>query len=201
MPQAVIFDYGVGNLLSLKTALEKAGLDTSIGTSAQELAKADAIALPGVGNFSAAATKLDAIKETLINKVEDGTPLIGICLGLQLFFEESEEGPGNGLSLFKGKTVRLPDTVKVPHMGWNTLNIIKQNELFDGVKEGSYVYFVHSLYPVPVDKTIVCTQTEYGTTFTSTVASKNVYGTQFHPEKSGDIGLKILKNFAKIVVR
>ena len=201
MPKAVIFDYGVGNLLSLKTALEKAGLDTSIGTSAQELAKADAIALPGVGNFSAAATKLDAIKETLINKVEDGTPLIGICLGLQLFFEESEEGPGNGLSLFKGKTVRLPDTVKVPHMGWNTLNIIKQNELFDGVKEGSYVYFVHSLYPAPVDKTIVCTQTEYGVTFTSAIASKNVYGTQFHPEKSGDIGLKILKNFAKIVVR
>ncbi len=201
MPKAVIFDYGVGNLLSLKTALEKAGLAASIGTSAQELAKADAIALPGVGNFSAAATKLDAVKETLINKVEDGTPLLGICLGLQLFFDESEEGPGNGLSLFKGKTVRLPSTVKVPHMGWNTLNMVKQNELFDGIAEGSYVYFVHSLYPVPVDKTIVCTQTEYGTTFTSAVASKNVYGTQFHPEKSGDIGLKILKNFAKVVVR
>ncbi|MGD0995450.1 MAG: imidazole glycerol phosphate synthase subunit HisH [Candidatus Bathyarchaeia archaeon] len=201
MPKVVIFDYGVGNLLSLKCALEKAGLDTSIGTSAQQLAKADAIALPGVGNFSAAVTKLDAAKETLINKVEDGTPLLGICLGLQLFFEESEEGPGNGLALFKGKTVRLPNTVKVPHMGWNTLNIVKQNELFDGVKEDSYVYFVHSLYPVPVDKTIVCTQTEYGTTFTSAIASKNVYGTQFHPEKSGDIGLKILKNFAKAVVR
>ena len=201
MPKAVIFDYGVGNLLSLKTALEKAGLTASIGTSAQELAKADAIALPGVGNFSAAATKLDAVKETLINKVEDGTPLLGICLGLQLFFDESEEGPGNGLSLFKGKTVRLPSTVKVPHMGWNTLNMVKQNELFDGIAEGSYVYFVHSLYPVPVDKTLVCTQTEYGTTFTSAVASKNVYGTQFHPEKSGDIGLKILKNFAKVVVR
>ncbi len=201
MPKAVIFDYGVGNLLSLKCALEKAGLDTSIGTSAQELANADAIALPGVGNFSAAATKLDAVKETLINKVEDGTPLLGICLGLQLFFEESEEGPGNGLSLFKGKTVRLPSTVKVPHMGWNTLNMVKQNELFDGIAEGSYVYFVHSLYPVSVDKTIVCTQTEYGTTFTSAVATKNVYGTQFHPEKSGDIGLKILKNFAKVVVR
>jgi glutamine amidotransferase len=201
MPKAIIFDYGVGNLLSLKCALEKAGLDASIGTSAQELANADAIALPGVGNFSAAATKLDAVKETLINKVEDGTPLLGICLGLQLFFEESEEGPGNGLALFKGKTVRLPSTVKVPHMGWNTLNIVSPNELFDGVTEGSYVYFVHSLYPVPVDKTIVCTQTEYGTTFTSTVASKNVYGTQFHPEKSGDIGLKILKNFAKVMVR
>ena len=135
MPKAVIFDYGVGNLLSLKTALEKAGLTASIGTKAQELAKADAIALPGVGNFSAAATKLDAVKETLINKVEDGTPLLGICLGLQLFFDESEEEPGNGLALFKGKTVRLPSTVKVPHMGWNTLNIVKQNESFDGVTE------------------------------------------------------------------
>jgi glutamine amidotransferase len=201
LAKAVIFDYGVGNLLSLKCALEKVGLEASIGISAKELAQADAIALPGVGAFSAAATKLDAVKETLTNKVKDGTPLLGICLGLQLFFEESEEGPGNGLALFKGKTVRLPSTVKVPHMGWNTLNIVKQNELFDGVKEGSYVYFVHSLYPAPVDKTIVCTQTEYGVTFTSAIASKNVYGTQFHPEKSGDIGLKILKNFAKIVVR
>jgi glutamine amidotransferase len=201
LAKAVIFDYGVGNLLSLKCALEKVGLEASIGTSAKELAEADAIALPGVGAFTAAATKLDSVKEALTNKVKDGTPLLGICLGLQLFFEESEEGPGNGLALFKGKTVCLPNTVKVPHMGWNTLNIIKQNELFDGVKEGSYVYFVHSLYPIPVNKTIVCTQTEYGTTFTSAVASKNVYGTQFHPEKSGDIGLKILENFAKFVAR
>jgi glutamine amidotransferase len=199
--KTVIFDYGVGNLLSLKTALEKAGLEAAIGTSAKELAKADAIALPGVGAFTAAAMELGSVKETLRGKVEDGIPLIGICLGLQLFFEESEEGPGNGLALFKGKTVQLPRTVKVPHMGWNTLNIVKQNELFDGVAEGSYVYFVHSLYPKPADKNIVVTQTEYGTTFTSAVASKNIYGTQFHPEKSGDIGLKILKNFAKAVVR
>ena len=101
----------------------------------------------------------------------------------------------------KAKTFACPSTVKVPHMGWNTLNIVKQNELFDGIAEGSYVYFVHSLYPVPVDKKIVCTKTEYGTTFTSAIASKNIYGTQFHPEKSGDLGLKILKNFAKVVVR
>ena len=201
MAKAVIFDYGVGNLLSLKTALEKVGLEASVVTSAKELRDADAIALPGVGAFTPAASKLDTVKETIINKIQSGTPLLGICLGLQLFFEESEEGPGNGLALFKGKTVRLPSTVKVPHMGWNTLNIIRQNELFDGVAEDSYVYFVHSLYPVPVDKTIVCTQTEYDTTFTSAMACKNVYGTQFHPEKSGDIGLKILKNFAKIVVR
>ena len=201
MAKAVIFDYGVGNLLSLKTALEKAGLQAEIGTSAKELSDADAIALPGVGAFTPAASKLDSVKDTLLNKIQSGTPLLGICLGLQLFFEKSEEGPGNGLSLFTGKNVRLPNTVKVPHMGWNTLNIVKQNELFDGIPEGSYVYFVHSLYPVPADKSIVCTQTEYGTTFTSTIASKNIYGAQFHPEKSGDLGLKILKNFAKIVVR
>jgi imidazole glycerol-phosphate synthase subunit HisH len=201
MAKAVIFDYGVGNLLSLKIALEKTSLEASIGNSAKDLAKADAIALPGVGAFTPATEKLSEVKETLVTKVKEGTPLLGVCLGLQLFFERSEEGPGDGLNLFKGKTIRLPNTVKVPHMGWNTLNIVKQNELFDGVAEGSYVYFVHSLYPVPAEKNIVITQTEYGTTFTSAIASKNIFGTQFHPEKSGDIGLKILRNFAKTVVR
>ncbi len=201
MPQAVIFDYGVGNLLSLKTALEKAGLTASIGTTAHDLAKADAIALPGVGSFTAASSKLDAVREILQSKIKDGTPLLGICLGLQLFFEKSEEGPGDGLALFKGKNIQLPHTVKVPHMGWNTLNIVKSDELFDGIAEGTYVYFVHSLYPVPKDKKIVCTTTEYGTTFTSAIASKNIYGTQFHPEKSGEIGLKILKNFVKTVIK
>ena len=201
MPEAVIFDYGVGNLLSLKCALEKVGLNAKISVSAQKLRKADAIALPGVGNFSAAVTKLDAVKEQLVYAVESGTPLLGICIGLQLFFQESDEGPGEGLALFEGKTVRLAGSVKVPHMGWNTLRIVKQNQFFEGVDNESYVYFVHSLYPVPADKEIVCAETEYGTTFTSAIASKNVYGTQFHPEKSGDVGLKILDNFAKIVRR
>ena len=201
MPQAVIFDYGVGNLLSLKTALEKAGLHTSIGANAKDLVKADAIALPGVGSFTAASSKLDVVKETLQTKINEGTLLIGICLGLQLFFETSQEGPGTGLALFKGKNMQLPNNVKVPHMGWNTLNMVKPNELFEGIAEGTYVYFVHSLYPVPKDQSIVCTTTEYGTTFTSAVASKNIYGTQFHPEKSGDVGIKILKNFVKTVVK
>jgi glutamine amidotransferase len=201
MPEAVIFDYGVGNLLSLKTALEKAGLTATIGTTTKDLAKADAIALPGVGSFTAASDKLDPVKEILQTKINDGTLLLGICLGLQLFFESSQEGPGTGLAFFKGKNMQLPNTVKVPHMGWNTLSIVKQNELFDGIPEGTYVYFVHSLYPVPKDKKIVITQTEYGTTFTSAVANKNIYGTQFHPEKSGAIGLQILKNFAKTVIR
>jgi glutamine amidotransferase len=201
MPEAAIIDYGVGNLLSLKCALEKVGLSTTIGLSMQQIKKADAIALPGVGNFSAAAAKLDTVKEELVDVVKGGIPTFGICLGMQLFFPESEEGAGNGLAFFEGKTVRLPNSVKVPHMGWNTLRIVKQNEILDGVADEAYVYFVHSLYPVPIDKEIVCAETDYGTTFTSVVARKNVYGTQFHPEKSGDIGLNILKNFAKLVKR
>jgi glutamine amidotransferase len=201
MPQTAIIDYGVGNLLSLRCALEKVGLNTTTGLSKQQIRNADAIALPGVGNFSAAAAKLEAVKEELVDAIKSGTPILGICLGLQLFFPESEEGPGKGLPLFEGKTVKLPNSVKVPHMGWNTLRIVKQNEIFNGVKDEAYVYFVHSLYPTPVNKEIVCAQTDYGTTFTSAIAAKNVYGTQFHPEKSGDVGLRILKNFAKVVTR
>ena len=201
MPQVLIVDYGVGNLLSLKFALEKAGLKAKIGTPTQKLKDADAIALPGVGNFSAAAKALEPVKQELIDTVRSGTPILGICLGLQLYFEDSEEGPGKGLAFFKGKDVRLTGKVKIPHMGWNTIQKVKQNELFEGIDDDAYVYFVHSLFPVPADKSIVCTQTEYSQTFASAVASKNIYGTQFHPEKSGDIGLKILKNFAKAVSR
>jgi glutamine amidotransferase len=201
MAKAVIFDYGVGNLLSLKCALEKAGLDVSIGTTGDSLAKADAIALPGVGSFTPAAEKLECVKEVIQNKVSEGTPLLGICLGMQLFFDSSEEGPGAGLGFFKGKVMRLQGDLKIPHMGWNTINMANPCELFDGIKEDTYVYFVHSLYPAPADESIVCTKTTYGTTFTSAVAGKNVYGTQFHPEKSGEVGLQILRNFAKIVTR
>lgn len=201
MANAVIFDYGVGNLLSLKTALEKVGFNVSIGTNKADLTKADAIALPGVGSFTASLEKLNTVKGTLQTKVAEGTPLLGICLGLQLFFESSQEGPGDGLAVFKGKVIELPKSVKVPHMGWNTLEIAKPNELFEGIPEGTYVYFVHSLYPVPNDPSIVVSKTTYGITFASAVASKNIYGTQFHPEKSGDIGLQILKNFAKTLVK
>ena len=199
MPETVIFDYGAGNLLSLKVALEKVGLKAKISSSKKALKEADAIALPGVGNFSAAADKLEPVRTEILDAAKNGIPLLGICLGLQLFFPRSEEGAGKGLALYEGKTVWLPNTVKVPHMGWNTLRIIKQNELLDGVKEDSYVYFVHSLYPVPLDKELVCTETDYGTTFASAVACKNAFGTQFHPEKSGDVGLQILRNFARAI--
>ncbi|MGE5555576.1 MAG: imidazole glycerol phosphate synthase subunit HisH [Methanocella sp.] len=201
MAKAVIFDYGAGNLLSLKTALEKVGLSVTIGSTSADLADADAIALPGVGSFTASLEKLATVKGIIEHKVSEGTPLLGICLGMQLFFESSEEGPGDGLGFFQGKVIQLPRTVKVPHMGWNTLHIARLNELFDGIAEGTYVYFVHSLYPNPTDKSIIITETEYGSTFASAVAKGNIYGTQFHPEKSGNTGLQILKNFAKIVTR
>lgn len=201
MPKTVIFDYGVGNLLSLKIALEKSGFNVNITVSPQQLSKADAIALPGVGNFSAAVVKLDPIKEQLLDAVQSGTPLIGICLGLQLFFTESEEGPGEGLSLFEGKSVRLRGSMKVPHMGWNTLQIVKKSKFFEDIEDNAYVYFVHSHYPIPVDKSILAAETEYGTKFPSAIATKNIFGTQFHPEKSGETGLRILKNFANVVKR
>lgn len=199
MPEAVIFDYGAGNLLSLKVALEKVGLNVKIGSTPQALRKADAIALPGVGNFSASVEKLNAVRQVILDAITNGVPVIGICLGLQLFFSRSEEGRGKGLSLYEGENVWLPNSVKVPHMGWNTLRIVKQNELLDGVKDESYVYFVHSLYPVPDDKKLVCTETDYGTTFASAVADRNVFGMQFHPEKSGEVGLQILRNFTKLI--
>jgi len=201
MPQAVILDYGAGNLLSLKVALEKVGLSAKIRSTSEQLGTADAVVLPGVGNFTAALEKLNTVRETILEKVESGIPLLGICLGLQLFFKGSEEGPGNGLELFEGQTIRLPDSVKVPHMGWNTLNIIEETEILEEIADESYVYFVHSLYPLPLNQRLICTETHYGTTFASTIASKNVFGTQFHPEKSGETGLRILENFARIVAK
>ncbi|HEX9261861.1 MAG TPA: imidazole glycerol phosphate synthase subunit HisH [Candidatus Bathyarchaeia archaeon] len=199
MPEVAIFDYGAGNLLSLRVALEKAGLKSKIGSTSKDLKNADAIALPGVGNFSAAAKKIEPAKMQITESISEGIPTLGVCLGLQLFFPNSEEGPGKGLSIYEGKTVWLPNAVKVPHMGWNTLRIVGQNEFLEGINDESYVYFVHSLYPIPLDKSLVCTETDYGTTFASTVANKNVFGTQFHPEKSGEVGLKMLRNFARIV--
>jgi len=201
MAKAVIFDYGAGNLLSLKVALEKVGLKASIGSSTRQLRNADAVVLPGVGSFSAALEKLDKVKQEIIDVAERGVPLLGICLGLQLFFKDSEEGPGKGLSLFEGKSIKLPSSVKVPHMGWNTLRMTKESKLLDGIYDDSYVYFVHSLYPVPLDKGLVCTETDYGVIFASAIDNENVFGTQFHPEKSGEIGLKILENFARIVAK
>lgn len=185
----------------MKHALEKVGFNSTIGSSQAQLKNADAIVLPGVGNFSAALKNLGYLKEEIHELIRSGIPVLGICLGMQLFFSESEEGEGTGLALFQGKNVQLPSFVKVPHMGWNTLRIIRQNELLEDIPNESYVYFVHSCYPVPMDKDIICAETTYGTTFASAIEKQNVYGTQFHPEKSDELGLKILKNFVRITKR
>jgi len=185
----------------LKHALEKVGFNLIIGSSPLQLKEADAIVLPGVGNFSAALKNLGSLKEEIRELVVSGTPILGICLGMQLFFPESEEGEGTGLALFQGKNVQLPGFVKVPHMGWNTLHIVRQSEFLEDVPNESYVYFVHSCYPVPMDKDIICAETTHGITFASAIAKQNVYGTQFHPEKSDELGLRVLKNFVGIVER
>jgi len=185
----------------LKHALEKVGFNSIIGSSSLQLKDADAIVLPGVGNFSAALKNLGYLKEEISERVRSGIPVLGICLGMQLFFPESEEGEGIGLALFQGKNVQLPSFVKVPHMGWNTLCIVRQNELLEDIQNESYFYFVHSCYPVPMDKNIICAETTYGVTFVSAIAKQNVYGTQFHPEKSDAVGLRFLENFVRIVER
>ena len=199
MPTAAIIDYEVGNLFSIQCGLEKVGFHTEIVSSPSQLNNKDAVVLPGVGSFSAAANKLEPYRLKILDLVKSGTPLLGVCLGMQLFFSSSEEGTGKGLDLFGGRVVGLPRSVKIPHMGWNTLRILNENRLLEGIEDEPFFYFVHSYYPIPADKEIVVADTEYGTTFASVVAENNVFGTQFHPEKSGEKGLAILANFARIV--
>jgi len=189
----------VGNLFSLECALKKVGLNSSIISSPLRWKPVDALILPGVGNFAAASRNLEPLKPEVLDAVGEGVPLLGICLGMQLLFAESEESKGRGLSLFQGKVVKLPKSVKVPHMGWNTLSMVKQSDLLEGLQEEAFVYFVHSYYPNPLNEGIIIAKTTYGVPFASAIVKKNLYGTQFHPEKSGETGLTILKNFAKIV--
>jgi len=196
-----ILDYGVGNLFSLECALKKVGLNTVIISSPSQWKPVDALVLPGVGNFAAASQNLKPLKPEILNTVEEGVPLLGICLGMQLLFAESEESEGRGLSLFQGKNVRLPKFVKVPHMGWNTLSRVKQSDLLEGLQEEAFVYFVHSYYPNPLNEDIIVAKTTYGVPFASAITKKSLYGTQFHPEKSGETGTVILENFARIVKR
>jgi glutamine amidotransferase len=196
-----IIDCGVGNLYSIKNALQKTGLEANILSATQNLQNVDAIVLPGVGNFKAGAENLRSLKPRIVGLVDSGVPLFGVCLGMQLLFEGSEESSGEGLGLLKGQVQKLPANVKAPHMGWNTLTIMKKNELLDGVAEGDYFYFVHSYYANPADKKIAVANTSYGLDFASVVAKNNVLGTQFHPEKSGKPGERVLQNFSRIIKR
>lgn len=195
-----IIDYGAGNLHSVKNALDFLGTDSVITGSAEEILNADKVILPGVGAFGEAmsaltSSGLDAVVKQI---AQNGTPLLGICLGLQLMFEESEEAPDvKGLGLFKGKCVKIPDCgLKIPHMGWNSIELAKNSKILKD--DNAYVYFVHSYYLNTPEEEIVSAYTQYGARLGIAVERDNVFATQFHPEKSGDAGMNILRNFIEL---
>ena len=198
-----IVDYGVGNLFSLRSSFAAIGVEAFVSGDARELAKADRLILPGVGAFGDAAEKLRAsgLDAFVREQAAAGKPLMGICLGMQLLFERSfEYGEHFGLGLLKGQVVgmsgRLPEGLKIPHMGWNALHIVKpESKLFATTKEGEHVYFVHSFYADGCEDSLAATS-EYGIPITAAVEKGNIFGCQFHPEKSGTVGLGILRAFA-----
>ena len=198
-----IIDYGMGNLRSVEKGFLKVGVDVRVTNRPEDVDSADGVVLPGVGAFKDCMQELanlglvDAVRDV----IRKGKPYLGICLGLQVLFSESEEfGKCRGLDIFKGKVVRFENSdLKIPQMGWNQLNIKKNNPLFNGIPDKSYFYFVHSFYVAPEDNSIIATTTDYGTEFTSSVRKDNIFAVQFHPEKSQALGLRLLKNFGDIV--
>ncbi len=200
----VIIDYGVGNLFSLTCSFRRIGADVTVTSDESLIRAADRIVLPGVGAFEDASSKLRAsgLDKVLCERAAAGVPVLGICLGMQLLFERSfEYGEHEGLGLIKGDIVpfegKLTDNLQIPHIGWNSLEIKDENPLYKYIKSGDYVYFVHS-YFAPAETSAAATFTDYGLRFASSVASGNVYGCQFHPEKSGDVGLNILRAFCEM---
>ncbi|WP_058485098.1 imidazole glycerol phosphate synthase subunit HisH [Defluviitalea phaphyphila] len=192
-----IIDYGMGNLRSVQKAFEFLGYEAIVTDKKEEIDQAEKIVLPGVGAFRDAIKTIRTKKldKEIYKAVENGKPFLGICLGMQLAFDKSYEyGEYEGLGLLKGDIVKLPDNVKVPHIGWNSLTVKKKSPLFEGLPEEPYVYFVHSYY-LETSEPIVSATTFYGKEIQVAAQKDNIYVTQFHPEKSGDIGLKILKNF------
>lgn len=197
-----IIDYGAGNLHSVKNALDFLGADCIVTGDREEILKADKIILPGVGAFGDAMKCLEesGLTETVKESAKSGKPFLGICLGLHLLFEESEETPQvKGLGIFKGKIVKIPDNglVKIPHMGWNSIQVTKDSKILKDIGDEPYVYFVHSYY-VNADEDVISAYTEYGERLDIAVEKDNVFATQFHPEKSGETGMKILKNFIEL---
>lgn len=199
-----IIDYGVGNLFSLTCSFRRIGADVTVTSDEQVIRSADRIVLPGVGAFSDAAAKLrlSGLDKVLCEQAAKGVPILGICLGMQLLFERSfEYGEHEGLGLIKGDIVpfagKIADNLQIPHIGWNSLKFDGNNPLYKYIKSGDFVYFVHS-YFAPAEVESAATLTEYGIEFASSVACGNIFGCQFHPEKSGDVGLNILRAFCEI---
>ena len=198
-----IIDYDAGNIKSVEKAVNALGYEAVVTRDRSSILNAEHVILPGVGAFGDAMKKLQSygLVEVIREVVANRTPFLGICLGLQLMFESSEEAPGvEGLSLLKGRIVRLPDTedLKIPHIGWNSLKYPNSGRLFAGIPEDSYVYFVHSYYLQAGEPEIVKATTEYGALVHASVEKENVFACQFHPEKSSEVGMKILENFLKI---
>lgn len=198
-----IIDYDAGNLKSVEKALISLGEETIVSRDSSEILQADKVILPGVGSFGDAMNNLDhfGLVDTIKKVTSSNTPFLGICLGLQLLFKESEETPGaEGLNILPGKILRIPDKegLKIPHMGWNSIDIKPGERLFKGLPDNPYVYFVHSYYLKADNEADVAASTEYSTHIHASVERDNIFACQFHPEKSSDIGLKILKNFASL---
>jgi glutamine amidotransferase len=203
MPSIVIVDYGMANLRSVQKAFETFNHAAEITSAADRIARADKLVLPGVGAFRDAIARLreTGLVPPIVDHIRAGKPFLGICLGLQLLFTRShEDGLHAGLDLFAGEVVRFPEQpgLKVPHMGWNQLHFRKDAPIFRGIEDNSSVYFVHSYYVVPEDRTLTATETDYPTPFTSTIWRDNVFATQYHPEKSQRVGLTMLRNFAEL---
>ena len=205
-----IVDYGMANLRSVEKALEKVGGDPVITSDPDIIARADKVVLPGVGAFCAAMANLTSrgLKDAVLHAIRGGRPFLGICLGLQMLFESSTEmGSTPGLGVLPGTVVEFfaggkdpnPSGLKVPHIGWNALNLRGSNRLLRGLEQGARVYFVHSYYPIPADSAIIAATSDYGTEFCCAVEAGNIIATQFHPEKSGLVGLQILRNFLIVI--
>lgn len=199
-----IIDYGAGNIQSVYKAMKHIGCDAVVTRDKDVILNADGAILPGVGSFGDTMDTMEkyGIKETVLEFIDSGKPFLGICLGLQLLFPESEESAGKkGLAVFDGSITKIPaeNGLKIPHIGWNSLDIIKKDGIFKGIEDNAYVYFVHSYFLKATNPDIVAAQTHYGVQIDAAVEYKNVIATQFHPEKSGEVGLKMLKNFADIV--
>jgi glutamine amidotransferase len=200
----VIIDYGMGNLRNVQKGFEKIGFEAELTRSKKEIEKASAIVLPGVGAFKDCMENLEryGLIEPMLRSIEKGKPYLGICLGLQILYSESEEfGSHKGLDLIKGKVVRFrPDPEhKVPHMGWNTIEKEKEVPMLQGVESGDFFYFVHSYYVIPEEAKWISTFTTYGKPFVSSIWKENLFATQFHPEKSQQKGLRVLENFARSI--
>lgn len=198
-----VIDYGAGNIQSVVKALKFIGCDCIVTNKKDDLLKADGAIMPGVGSFGDSMDSMisTGARDAVLEFVERERPFLGICLGLQLLFPESEESPGmSGLGLLKGTITKIPAEtgLKIPHMGWNSLEILKHDGIFKGIEDNPYVYFVHSYFLTAEEQSIVSARTEYGVKIDASVRKGNIFATQFHPEKSGKIGLQILQNFIDI---